>query len=53
MPYEIARAIIDTAHQRQLRVAAHIFYLEDAKRLWTWQLTGWRTAFAIRAWMPH
>jgi imidazolonepropionase-like amidohydrolase len=33
MPYEIAKAIIDTAHKRNLPVAAHIFYLEDAKRL--------------------
>ena len=33
MPYEIAKAIIDTAHQHHLPVAAHIFYLEDAKRL--------------------
>jgi len=33
MPYEIAKAIIDAAHKGRLRVAAHIFYLEDAKRL--------------------
>lgn len=32
MPYEIAKAIIDAAHNRRLPVAAHIFYLEDAKR---------------------
>ncbi|MGH9835353.1 MAG: amidohydrolase family protein [Blastocatellia bacterium] len=31
MPPEVYRAIIDEAHQRGLRVAAHIFYLEDAK----------------------
>src|SRR5204862_2036336 len=33
MPYDIAKAIIDTAHARHLPVAAHIFYLEDARRL--------------------
>ncbi len=33
MPPEIYRAIIDEAHQRGFRVAAHIFYLEDAKDL--------------------
>lgn len=33
MPYDVAKAIIDGAHKRGLRVAAHIFYLEDAKRL--------------------
>jgi imidazolonepropionase-like amidohydrolase len=29
----ITKAIIDTAHKRNTRVVAHIFYLEDAKRL--------------------
>jgi imidazolonepropionase-like amidohydrolase len=33
MPYPIAKAIIDGAHRRQLRVTAHIFYLQDAKQL--------------------
>lgn len=33
MPPEVYRAIIDEAHGRGLRVAAHIFYLEDAKDL--------------------
>ena len=33
MPYDVAKAIIDGAHKRRLRVAAHIFYLEDARRL--------------------
>lgn len=33
MPPEVYRAIIDEAHRRGLRVAAHIFYLEDAKEL--------------------
>ena len=29
----IYRAVIDQAHQRQLRVAAHVYYLDDAKAL--------------------
>jgi imidazolonepropionase-like amidohydrolase len=33
MPLEITQAIIDAAHRRQRRVVAHVFYLEDAKRL--------------------
>lgn len=33
MPYEMSQAIIDTAHERGLRVAAHVFYLADAKEL--------------------
>ena len=33
MPPEIYRAVIDEAHQRRLRVAAHVFYLADAKSL--------------------
>jgi imidazolonepropionase-like amidohydrolase len=33
MPPEAYRAVIDEAHRRGLRVAAHIFYLEDAKAL--------------------
>jgi imidazolonepropionase-like amidohydrolase len=33
MPYPIAKAIIDGAHRRHLRVAAHIFYLRDARQL--------------------
>jgi imidazolonepropionase-like amidohydrolase len=33
MPLDVARAVIDQAHQHALRVAAHIFYLEDAKAL--------------------
>lgn len=31
MAPEVYRAVIDEAHKRGLRVAAHIFYLEDAK----------------------
>ena len=33
MTPDVYRAVIDEAHQRRLRVAAHIFYLEDAKAL--------------------
>jgi imidazolonepropionase-like amidohydrolase len=33
MAPEVYRAVIDEAHRRGLRVAAHIFYLEDAKDL--------------------
>jgi len=33
MPYEMAKAIIDSAHRHGIRVVAHVFYLEDAKRL--------------------
>jgi imidazolonepropionase-like amidohydrolase len=33
MTPEVYRAVIDEAHQRGLRVAAHIFYLDDAKDL--------------------
>jgi imidazolonepropionase-like amidohydrolase len=33
MPPDVYRAVIDEAHARGLRVAAHLFYLEDAKRL--------------------
>ena len=33
MTPEVYRAVIGEAHARQLRVAAHIFYLEDAKDL--------------------
>ena len=33
MTPEVYRAVIDEAHRRGLRVAAHIYYLEDAKEL--------------------
>ena len=33
MPPEVYRAVIDEAHRRGLRLAAHIFYLDDAKQL--------------------
>jgi imidazolonepropionase-like amidohydrolase len=40
MPYPIAKAIIDNAHQRHLHVAAHIFYLQDAKQLVDYGVDG-------------
>jgi imidazolonepropionase-like amidohydrolase len=30
---EVQKAILDEAHQQGIRVAAHVFYLDDAKRL--------------------
>ncbi len=33
MPVPVYQTVIDEAHQAHLRVAAHIFYLEDAKSL--------------------
>jgi imidazolonepropionase-like amidohydrolase len=33
IPIEISTAIIQAAHRRQLKVVAHIFYLQDAKQL--------------------
>lgn len=33
MPPEVYRAVIDEAHRNKLRVAAHVYYLEDAKQL--------------------
>jgi imidazolonepropionase-like amidohydrolase len=40
MPYPIAQAIIDGAHRRHLHVTAHIFYLQDAKRLTDYGVDG-------------
>jgi imidazolonepropionase-like amidohydrolase len=40
MPYEISKAIIESAHKHHLRVAAHIFYLEDARRLVDYGVDG-------------
>ena len=33
MPPEVYRAVIDESHRRNLRVAVHLFYLDDAKSL--------------------
>ena len=40
MPYPIAKAIIEDAHRHHLRVAAHIFYLEDARQLTDFGVDG-------------
>jgi imidazolonepropionase-like amidohydrolase len=40
MPYDIAQAIIVSAHQHHLRVVAHIFYLQDAKQLVDYGVDG-------------
>ncbi len=33
IPMDMCRAIIENAHKYRLKVAAHVFYLDDAKRL--------------------
>jgi imidazolonepropionase-like amidohydrolase len=33
MPWEAVQAVLDGAHERGMRVATHLFYLDDAKRL--------------------
>ncbi len=33
MPWETVQAILDATHDRGLRLATHLFYLDDAKRL--------------------
>jgi imidazolonepropionase-like amidohydrolase len=48
MAPEVYRAVIDEAHARKLRVAAHIFYLEDAKNLLERVSTSSRTACGTR-----
>lgn len=40
MPHEIGKAIIDSAHRHGLPVAAHIFYLDDAKALTEYGING-------------
>ncbi|MEA3008026.1 MAG: hypothetical protein QOI94_3295 [Acidobacteriaceae bacterium] len=40
MPYELAQAIIESAHRHHLRVIAHIFYLQDAKQLVDYGVDG-------------
>jgi len=40
MPYDIAKAIIDEGHRQNLTVAAHIFYLADAKQLADYGVNG-------------
>jgi imidazolonepropionase-like amidohydrolase len=33
MPWEVVQAVMDATHERGLRLATHLFYLDDAKRL--------------------
>ena len=33
MPWETVQAVLDATHERGMRLATHLFYLEDAKRL--------------------
>jgi imidazolonepropionase-like amidohydrolase len=40
MPYDIAQAIIESAHRHHLRVIAHIFYLQDARQLVDYGVDG-------------
>jgi imidazolonepropionase-like amidohydrolase len=40
MPYDIAAAIIESAHRHHLHATAHIFYLEDAKHLTEFGVNG-------------
>jgi imidazolonepropionase-like amidohydrolase len=40
MPYDMAQAIIESAHKHHLRVVAHIFYLQDAKQLVDYGVDG-------------
>ncbi len=40
IPMDLSKAIIDNAHRHRLKVAAHIFYLDDAKKLVSAGLDG-------------
>ncbi len=40
MPFDIGKAIIDSAHRHGVRVVAHVYYLEDAKRLSDYGIDG-------------
>jgi imidazolonepropionase-like amidohydrolase len=40
MPYDMAEAIIESAHRHHLRVIAHIFYLQDARQLVDYGVDG-------------
>jgi len=33
IPFDLSKAIIENAHKHNLKVAAHVFYLADAKAL--------------------
>ena len=47
MPAEAYRAVIDQAHKQGLKVAAHIFYLQDAKDVLPPAATSSPTACAM------
>ena len=51
IPMDLSKDIIQEAHKHGLKVAAHIFYLEDAKRLGRSGI-GWRLliAFVTNPW---
>jgi len=40
MPFDIDKAIIDSSHKHGLRVVAHVYYLEDAKKLTEFGVDG-------------
>lgn len=40
MPYDIVKAITDAGHKYKMLVSAHIFYLEDAKKLTDFGVNG-------------
>jgi len=40
MPYDITKAIIDSAHKNNLTASAHVFYLDDAKQLARYGVNG-------------
>lgn len=40
MPYDIAKAIVDSGHRNKLTVSAHVFYLADAKQLAGYGVNG-------------
>jgi len=40
IPFDLSKAIIENAHRHHLKVAAHVFYLADAKALIDADLTG-------------
>jgi imidazolonepropionase-like amidohydrolase len=49
MPYDITRAIIDSAHKNKLQASAHIFYLADAKELAREHINGFAHSVRDRA----
>ena len=51
MSPEIYKAVIDEAHKRQVRVAAHVYSLKDAKQLWPMAWMCWRIRCGTSWWM--